>query len=99
LQVKPHLPFVHAGWPLAGGGQALPHIEQFFASLVVSEHEPLHSVGAVAGQPDAQLNDVPVLPGTHVGVAPVHVVEHVPQWVGDERSVSQPVSGLPSQSA
>jgi hypothetical protein len=96
--VKPHVALLHAACPLAGGGQALPHVEQFFASLVVFEHEPLHSVGAVGGQPEAQLKDVPVLPGTQAGVLPLHFVEHVPQWTGSDRSVSQPLSGLPSQS-
>ena len=33
--------------------QTLPHVLQLPALLVVSTHEPLHSVGVPAGQPDA----------------------------------------------
>jgi hypothetical protein len=31
---------------------ALPHVPQFFELVVVSTHEPLHSVGVAPGQPD-----------------------------------------------
>jgi hypothetical protein len=78
---------------------ALPHVEQFFGSLAVFVHAPPQSVGAVAWQPEPQVNVVPVDPGTHVGVAPLQVVEQPPQCAGSDKSVSQPLSGLASQLA
>jgi hypothetical protein len=77
LQVKLQLLPMHAGCPLFTPLQALPHVLQFFGSLVVSVHVPLHSVGVGALQPVVHPN--PDADGEHTGRFDGQTVLHPPQ--------------------
>ncbi|PMV37732.1 hypothetical protein C1X18_30355, partial [Pseudomonas sp. FW305-3-2-15-C-LB1] len=83
------------GCPFATFAQTRPHVLQFWAFVLTSTHEPLQSVGMLLGQPETHENVVPASPlPVQTGVPPLHVVVHVPQCAGFERSVSQPSSGM-----
>ena len=78
----------------------LVHRPQLIGSLVVSTHEEPQSVGVPDGQPEPHANGPPPSPcGTHTGVPPLHAEVQLPQCDAWETSVSQPLSGFPSQSA
>jgi hypothetical protein len=95
LHVRPHVLAAQTGCPLASPGQTLPHEEQLFASLVVSVHLPAHCTTH-----DAMQVYVPASPCcAQVGAVLGQRVVQLPQLAGKARFVSQPVSGLPSQSA
>lgn len=97
--MKPHLLVAHAAWPFVTGGHAFPHIEQFLTSLVVSLHEPVQFVGALAGHDSTHPNAVPASPdAAQMGVDAGHAVVQAPHVAGCERLASHPSSGLPSQS-
>jgi hypothetical protein len=51
LHVMVQALLTHAGWPLATLGHTFPQDPQLVGLLVMSTHEPLHSVDAVDGQP------------------------------------------------
>jgi hypothetical protein len=51
LHAKVHELLAQSACPFGTPPQTLPHALQFFGSLVVSVHVPLHSVGAAAPQP------------------------------------------------
>jgi len=100
LQLCPQWLATHDGWPLVTAGQGIPHPEQLFTSVAVLLHAPLHRVGWLDGHPDVQAKAVPpssVMAQT--GVPPLHDVVQLPQLLAVDSSASQPLSGLPSQSA
>jgi hypothetical protein len=75
----------HAGRALATlVVQALPHIAQSFAVLVVSTHVPEHTVVALEGHVAAHAY-VPPEPAQS-GVLPVHLLPHAPQLAALEGS-------------
>jgi hypothetical protein len=93
LQVAPHLPAAHTGWPWAGVGHTLLQEPQWVALVATSTHVdthrvPLH-VDAQCGVPveESQIEDVPE-----------QAVAHAPQCSGTLRAVSQPSVGSPLQS-
>src|SRR5450432_959816 len=92
----PHVPPVHVACPFAGATHAFPHAPQLLGSLVTSAHVLPHSLAAVGGQVATQ----PSLPfvAVHLSFDPVQALPQVPQFAATVRSVSQPFSGLPSQS-
>lgn len=80
----------------------LPQVPQFFGSLVVLTHVPLHSVGMLEEQPET--HSYVAAEGEQSGVAPeqavgLALVLQPPQWLACVMSVSQPFVGSPSQSA
>jgi hypothetical protein len=76
---------------------AWPHEPQSFALFVVSTHVPEQSVGALGEHPVEHVNPDPAL--LHTGAVAGQPIPHPPQCSGWLTSVSQPLSGLPSQSA
>jgi len=92
-----HVDAVHAGVPLATGGQTSEQAPQFSRSLVVSVHVgPQHI--CPAGQPPAP-HGPRQRPAEHRSLAP-HARPHAPQLAGSlPRLVSHPDRGLRSQSA
>jgi hypothetical protein len=72
---------------------ALPHVLQFFGSVVVSTHVEPHSVGVFAVQPEAHEYELPE--PAQSGVAPLHVTPHIPQLLVVSMGVSHPWSGPP----
>jgi hypothetical protein len=86
---------VHVGVELLGpAGQTLPHVLQFWGSLVVSEQVvPLQRVGLLPGQP--LTHDVP----SQTGVEPLHLTLHAPQLGDWVVFASHPFDGAPSQLA
>lgn len=98
MHVKLHAPLAHAACAWATVVvHALPHPSQSVALLAVLTHVVPHAVGVSAGQAVAHAYVPPELP--HTGVVPVHAVLHPPQVAACERSVSQPSSAVPLQSA
>jgi hypothetical protein len=69
---------------------ALPQVVQFAALVIVSTHEPLHSVGALAGQPETHA-EPPSAPGEQSGVPPEQVVPHAPQLGLADSAAAHPV--------
>jgi hypothetical protein len=69
--------------------QALPHVLQLFASLVVSAHVPPQSVDAVEGQLAAHAY-VPLAPAAQTGVAPAQRLPQLPQLVMLEDETQAP---------
>jgi hypothetical protein len=70
-------------WPSV---HAVPQAPQFSGSLVVSEHVPLQSVGAFAGQAPTQ----PYVPESlvaHRAASPPHALRQAPQFAAEEGSV------------
>ena len=94
LHVKVHAPLTHAGCELLTvSGQTLLQPLQSLGLLVVSTQVPLHSSGVPVGQPVTQV------PPAQTGVLVGQVLVHEPQLAGVVMFTSQPLSGLPSQSA
>jgi len=94
LHVKVHALLAHVGCALVTlFGQTSPHPLQSLALLVVSTHVPLHSFGVPVGHPDTHV------PPAHTGSFAGHALLQDPQVAGLVMSVSQPSSGIPSQSA
>jgi hypothetical protein len=60
---------------------AVPHVLQLFVSLVVSTHEPLHSMGVAGGQFERHENVLPEL--AHTSFA-AHAFAHPPQLAAVE---------------
>jgi len=82
-------------------GQARPHMPQFRTLLAVAASQPLAALPSQLAKPAAQVATAHA-PAVHVAVplAAVHVRPHTPQFVALVRvSTSQPLAGLPSQSA
>lgn len=82
-------------------GQEVPHALQCVTSVFVSTSQPL--VGLLSQSPKPVSQDATAQrPIVHLGVAlgVVQAAPHVPQWSSSAlRSVSQPLSLMPSQSA
>jgi hypothetical protein len=89
LQARLHVPFVHVAVLPAMVGQAFGQAPQWFGSLVRSAHVLLQLVW-LAGQPFEQEYTPPSPAELQRGVLPEHMVVHVPQLDGWERSVAQP---------
>ncbi len=62
-------------WP---GAQGAPQAPQLFGSDVMSAHEPLHSVGALAGQLDTQPR-TPASPSAQRPASPEQTLSQLPQ--------------------
>jgi hypothetical protein len=70
---------------------AAPQAPQFPSLLCRSTQEPLHSVGACGGHPDAHPKTLPPsIVGAQNGVPPAHVTPQVPQFGLADRSVGHP---------
>jgi len=85
--------------PLAG--HARPHMPQCWTLVAVAASQPLAALPSQLAKPAAQV-PTPHAPATQVAVPLVAVQArlHMPQWVRLVRvSTSQPLAGLPSQSA
>ena len=98
LQTMPHEPCAHVAWPLVGEGHAFGQLPQCVTVELKSTHWLPQSVGAWPEQPFVQAKP-PLELGAQFGAPDPHAALHAPQWVACERSVSQPSSGLPLQSA
>ncbi len=95
----PHTPALQEGVPL-GTAQTRPQAPQWRTSSASTVSQPLASMPSQSPRPMVQLA-TPHIPARQVGVAPeaVHATPQRPQWAGLTRtSVSQPLSGLLSQS-
>src|SRR5262249_52933664 len=86
-QLVAHLPALQVALPFCGEGQALPQAPQLAASLERSTHWPLQSwpLVQVGWQPE----------GVHTPLA--QTVPQAPQLDFDDKSASQPSSGLLEQ--
>ena len=94
VHAKPHALPWQTGCEFAGpAGQTLPQVLQLVALLLVSTQLPLHSESDPLGQP------VLHWPPAHTGVVDGQALVHEPHVAGRVMSVSQPSSGLPSQSS
>jgi hypothetical protein len=93
LHVKVHLLLAQVGCAFCTSfGHPSPHPLQSLALLVVSTQAPLQSVGVPTGHPVTQV------PPAQTGSLVVHALVHEPHAAGFVMSVSQPSSGVPSQS-
>jgi hypothetical protein len=105
-QVPPHIvvPSGQAQAPAAQVplvGQARPHMPQFWTLLAVATSQPLAALPSQLAKPAAQVATAHA-PAAHVAapLGAAHVRPHIPQFAALVRvSTSQPLPGLPSQSA
>jgi hypothetical protein len=97
----PHVPIVHAAVPLAGAEHARPHIPQWASVVLVFTSQPLAGFMSQSAKPalhEPTAHDP--IEHTAVPLATEHARPHAPQFpVLALRSVSQPSSALPLQSA
>jgi hypothetical protein len=92
LQTKPQLPRVQRGIALACAGQTLPHAPQFDGSVCRSTQRPEQKVVG-ATQRFVHMRDEHTWPT-------MQARPQAPQWAFETaRLTSQPLAGLPSQSA
>lgn len=78
---------------MAGAVQPVPHAPQLAGSLIKSTHDPAQDVGVGVTQPLEQV------PPEQIRVLPTHARVQLPHVSAAERSASQPLPGVPSQSA
>ena len=78
-------------------GQTFPHALQLFTSLPRFTHVAPHRSGVAPTHPEVHENEPEV--DEHIGVAPLHITLHAPQFDGCARSVSHPFDASPPQFA
>jgi hypothetical protein len=81
-------------------GQAVPQAPQFARSVSDAISQPLSCFPSQSRSPSLQV--VPQTPASQLAVAPgpaAHALPHSPQLLMVVVAVSQPLSGLPSQSS
>src|SRR6185437_2785467 len=98
LQVSVHVPLLQEAVAFSLP-QAVPHEPQWLTLDVVSVSQPLSALPSQSPKPPLQLGlQAPATQG-FVPLSAVHAELHVPQLLASvSRLVSQPLSGLPSQS-
>lgn len=99
LHANSHLPPAQETTPLATAGHAMLQSPQWLTLVFRSTHWLPQRVGAAAVQPVAQAKLPAPSVGAHTGADAGQTALHAPQCEGCERSVSQPSTGLPLQSA
>ena len=96
----PHTPAVHVALPPAGVAHAWPHAPHWPTSVCRFDSQPFVASWSQSPRPVAQ--DFPHTPAVHCALPPTGVAHEVPQAPQRDasfwRSVSQPLSVLPSQS-
>jgi hypothetical protein len=97
VHITSHRPPTQRPWPLAPDGHAVPHAPQFIGSALTSTHVPPQLVARSGGHAAfAHWYESP----WRVHVCPAaQRVPHAPQFIAFERSASQPLAALRSQSA
>ena len=100
MHATPHTPDAQVGDALARDGQAMPQAPQLFGSVRVDTSQPLVALPSQLAKP--VVHSAPQVPAMHTAVevlVPMHTRPHIPQCDGVmERSVSQPLLAMPSQS-
>jgi hypothetical protein len=101
-QVDPHTPAEHVGFAFGSMGQRVPHAPQFIGLTFTLISQPL--LGSASQSAKFGAHEDAHTPAPHVATVPgrgeVHTRPQPPQWLTLARvSASQPVAGLPSQSA
>jgi hypothetical protein len=101
LQVNPQAPAAQVAVALAGAEHALPQRPQCVVLARVSTSQPLVAMPSQLSKPALQVS--PHVPAAHAGEALAPVGQRVPQapqlLVSVGSGASQPVAGIPSQSA